>query len=96
MTPIEISERLIAVEVPKDIKNPEIVQGAFTFKYWLISYNSTPKRLPDGYSYKYTCLLSDLADCKYAIQFSVGEIVLIHERVKPNKEYALIAREKEK
>ena len=96
MTPIEISERLIAVEVPKDIKNPEIVQGAFTFKYWLISYNSTPKRLPDGYSYKYTCLLSDLADCKFSIQLSVDEIVLVYEKVKPNKEYALIAREKEK
>lgn len=99
MTPIEISERVIAVEVPNGTLKC-IVSNTYTPILKAIDSNDfycyiNLPILPIWYSYKYTCLLSDLADCKYTAQFTVDEIVLIHERVKPNTEYALITREKD-
>ena len=94
MTPIEISERLIAVEVPKDIKNPEIVQNIYYKEWWLISDNVDGIKLKDGYSYKYWCLSSQ----KYKRGFFDEEFDLLdamtHELNK-QAEYALITREKE-
>ena len=95
MKTIEISERLIAVELHDGEIPIRLVRYSMDTPRMLKTTKEYIE-LPDGYSYKYVCLLSDLADCKYAIQFSVGEIVLIHERVKPNRGYALITREKEK
>ena len=95
MKTIEISERLIAVELHDGEIPIRLVRYSMDTPRMLKTTKEYIE-LPDGYSYKYVCLLSDLADCKFSIQLSVDEIVLVYEKVKPNKEYALIAREKEK
>lgn len=95
MTPIEISERVIAVEVPKDTVKC-IVSNVYTPSLRAIDENdfyiyiNLPK-LPIGFKYKYIWLWSspeslshlDIAEC-FDAGCALGE----------SKEYALITREK--
>lgn len=87
MTHITISDRIIAVEVPKDIKNPEVVQNIYYKEWWFISDNVEGFKLPPDKTYKFLCLASD--DYVTCDKILAEEWVAI-SKLDKDKEYALI------
>lgn len=88
MSIINITDRLIAVEVPKDIRNVSVNKGLLTGEWRLLSDNYNPKYLKTDKpcSFEYICLTSEVDKHPYAtftddeheaISFITGEYALI-------------------